>query len=508
MRALIELRNVDVTLRGHRALEGVSWSLRHGEHWAVLGANGAGKSTLLQVVCGHLWPDGGREQRAYRFDGEESTSPVDGRRRTAIVSAERQARYSWYEWRLTGRDVVLTGFFDSDLLNQPPTPEQERRADALIEQLGIGNLARRAVRQMSQGELRKVLIARALVGQPRVLALDEVCAGLDVRSRGDVLGMLERAALAGAQLVLTSHRPEELPGCLTHVLCLARGRVAWQGRREDLPTGVARSLGAIEGASPHPISSLPTSKPMHRDGREPLIRIVRADISLEGGRALRDVNWEVCAGEHWMVVGPNGAGKSSLLRLILGDLHPVYGGEVRRFGLGERSSIWEARRQIGYVAAELQDRYRRAITVREVVASGFESSVGLVGQVSPERWDRVDVVISELGLSDLAGRPFERLSYGQKRRALLARALVHRPRLLLLGEPFDGLDATSRREFTDHIQRAALEGATVVLVSHHETDAMPIISHRLVLRDGSVVAREHKRHAPEPEAADVRRAKG
>src|SRR5262249_40941136 len=153
---------------------------RTGEHWAVLGRNGSGKSTLLKLIRGELWPaPGGAGRRVYALNGEEQSSAVGIKEQFALVSPELQMRYRQQEWTLTATQVVQSGFGGGDYVYRKLTPEQIDRVLALSRQLALDPLLARNVQTLSSGELRKVLIARALVASPRVLVCDEICDGLD-----------------------------------------------------------------------------------------------------------------------------------------------------------------------------------------------------------------------------------------------------------------------------------------------------------------------------------------
>jgi ABC-type molybdenum transport system ATPase subunit/photorepair protein PhrA len=152
------------------------------------------------------------------------------------------------------------------------------------------------------------------------------------------------------------------------------------------------------------------------------------------------------------VTGPNGCGKSTFLKLLLGELHPALGGTIHRFGETRRHTLWEIRARVGYVGPDLQTAYRDDLTVREVAASGWFASIGLMDTVTPAQWRRVDEVLEQFHLRELAKSNFLRLSYGQRRRVLLARAVVHRPQVLLLDEPLDGLDGN----WVSHVGRLLL----------------------------------------------------
>src|SRR5262245_19275794 len=126
--ALISLRDVAVHLEGSRVLSGITWALRPGQHWRVRGANGSGKSTFLRLLRGEVWPAPGEGERIYRLDGSAQMTAIEVRRHIALVSPEFQERYLQQEWRLTGRDVIHTGFAQTDMLYVRLTREQKRQA--------------------------------------------------------------------------------------------------------------------------------------------------------------------------------------------------------------------------------------------------------------------------------------------------------------------------------------------------------------------------------------------
>ena len=199
---------------------------------------------------------------------------------------------------------------------------------------------------------------------------------------------------------------------------------------------------------------------------------------------LDGLNWTVRRGEHWAVVGPNGSGKSTLLSLITGDNLQVYANEVYLFGKrrGEGESIWDIRRRIGVVSPELQLRYRKPVSVREVVLSGFFDSIGLYRRPDPEQEAIADRWLEILGMAERAERPFTRLSYGEKRLALIVRAMVKSPELLILDEPCQGLDRANREMVLALMEGIGEQTTTgLIYITHHEEEMIPCIDHILRL---------------------------
>lgn len=219
------------------------------------------------------------------------------------------------------------------------------------------------------------------------------------------------------------------------------------------------------------------------------------DVSIRRGRTeiLRGVNWTVRAGEHWAVLGGNGSGKTTLLTVAAGYLWPTEGTvEVlgRRFG---RTDLRELRKSIGFVSAALADRLaavRPHDDARTVTVSGRYASLGVYTEPKAADWERADALLARFGCHSLADRPYATLSQGEKQRVLLARAWMADPALLVLDEPCTGLDVSARELLLAGLARAAAEDVrpTVIYVTHHVEEILPLFSHTLVLREGQVVA--------------------
>ncbi|HLF11656.1 MAG TPA: ATP-binding cassette domain-containing protein, partial [Gammaproteobacteria bacterium] len=221
-----------------------------------------------------------------------------------------------------------------------------------------------------------------------------------------------------------------------------------------------------------------------------LIQIEHADVWLGARHVLHDITWRLDRQQHWLISGGNGAGKSSFLRLLHGQLRPALGSQVRWPALGDPRDVWTLRRQVAWLSPELQAAYRYPTTVRACVASGFESSIGLTRKPTAAEAARVEHLLEQFELIELAERKLATLSYGQARRALIARALVNQPRILLLDEPWEGLDQPIAALLNERLGTIVAEGTQLVCASHLAT-YREMFTHELVLDRGRIVdARE------------------
>jgi len=493
---LVALRQVDLSIAGRRVLEAVDWRVQRGERWGVIGANGSGKTSLLKLIAGELWPAPGRGTRRYDFGAGPLRDAVEARQRVTLIGHELQNRYARSSWNFRAIDVVRSGLTRTDIPRRNPAPADVERARALLAAFGLAALAERRFLTLSRGEQRRVLIARSFAFEPSLLLLDEPTSGLDRAARAALDATL--AALGPETTILCSgHTVADLPGVVEDVIALAEGRIAERldGPARTSPRTVARARSrraspAIPRAAADRRSQSGGRLPSGRDAAPtgaPLIVVRDANVYLDGRPVLVDLSWQLAAGEHWLVTGPNGAGKSTFLRLLHGQLRPAVGGTIRWPALGDPRNVWELRRRIGFVSAELQAAYRYPTTVRDCVASGFESSHGLTRRLATAERERVDRLLERFELEPLAERLLASLSYGQMHRALLARTLATEPRVLLLDEPWEGLDDATRELVRERLREAVEAGTQIVCISHVDHAALEL-THALEIEGGRSVS--------------------
>lgn len=219
----------------------------------------------------------------------------------------------------------------------------------------------------------------------------------------------------------------------------------------------------------------------------------------KGGRMiLKNINWHVAKGEQWALLGLNGSGKTSLLKMILGYEWPNRGGKVTVFGQTYgQTYIPDIRKSIGWVSSSFDERYlaRPNDTVLEVVLSGKHASIGLYEEVTEEDIEEAKKCLSILEIESFENEPFRILSQGEKRKTMIARALIAKPKLLILDEPCNGLDIYTREKLLSTIERLNKEkdGPTVIYVTHYIEELVPSINSVLLLHNGQVVAQGEKK---------------
>ena len=227
------------------------------------------------------------------------------------------------------------------------------------------------------------------------------------------------------------------------------------------------------------------------------IELENATVLLGGRPALRDASFSLETGEHACILGPNGSGKSTIVRLISGDLFPLYRepAAVRLFGQ-DRWDLFDLRNRLGIVSDTLQAwQASGGETVRDTILSGFFGGLGLPLRGSPERWmeKKAEEAARILGVDGLLSRRAGEISSGQMRRVLVARALVHDPQTLLLDEPFTSLDIGARHHFSERMQDLAGRGHAIILVTHELAEIPPEMDRVILVKEGRILADGSKR---------------
>lgn len=222
-----------------------------------------------------------------------------------------------------------------------------------------------------------------------------------------------------------------------------------------------------------------------------IILIEHATVRREGVPILDDVSFSVKEGEHVAVIGANGAGKSTLVQVISEEVHPLYNPSTKRLLFGkERWQVSELRKKLGIVSQSLQWMCNSSDKGFDIVVSGFFSSIGLDfhHHVTEEETEKASLAMERTGCLALRDKQMNRMSSGEARRVLLARACVHDPSVLLLDEAAGALDFPSRAQYRQIVRTFAREGKTIVLVTHELSEIIPEIDRVVVMRQGKIIA--------------------
>ncbi|KZN14194.1 molybdate ABC transporter ATP-binding protein ModF [Marinomonas sp. TW1] len=468
----IQLEKATVNFDDRFTLSEIDWTIEQNQHWVITGTNGSGKSALAAVLAGV----GDIE------NGTISNLPT----KVGLVSFEAQAELIAKELKKDDADimdVIAIGTpVEEMIFDHCQDPEL---AKTLVDKFGLTPLLDRAFRKLSTGETRKVMLIRALSSKPDLLILDEPFDGLDV----DTLAMLQ-AHLASiidtTPMVLVLNRFDEMPDFITHIAYVDHGRLALTVDKNDenafneLYQLLHLKTTDLSVPEADPANTLPALDPS-----QPLVKLNQATIKYGETVIVDKLDWTIEKGQHWQLSGPNGSGKTGVLSLITGDHPQCYVNDIFVFGFqrGNGESIWQIKQFIGYVSTALQWEYRVSTSCRNVIISGFYDSIGMYTKSSDKQKKIADQWLTLLGMNDRADQPFNKLSYGDQRLLLIARAMVKHPPLLILDEPCLGLDDMNRQLVLALIEKICQGSETTVLyVNHHTEDRINGIENYLGLK--------------------------
>lgn len=430
--------------------EPVNLQIWPGEQVAIVGPNASGKSRLVDIFTGR-YPLLGTNEVHYHFEGSPHRYVSDNIRVLTFRDSYGDSDSTYYlqqRW------------------NQHDIDESTPKVDG------------RYIISLSSGELRKYQLQRALASSPRLLILDSPFIGLDPKARQQLRDTLsDLIQKQGLQVILILTRNSDIPEFITKVI------------RIDPPPVPSRDGGEPSGLPSNTCAQpLPSLRGRVVGGSfgcgAPVLRFSHITIRYGQRTILRDLSWTVHRGEHWALEGANGSGKSTLLSLVCADNPQAYACDIELFGRrrGTGESIWDIKRHIGYVSPEMHRAYMRDLPAIDIVASGLNDSVGLYVRPRPEQRETCLLWMRRFGIEHLAERTFLRISSGEQRLCLLARAFVKSPDVLILDEPFHGLDDPNRLLATRIIEDYCADPAiTLIIVSHYADELPRGITHHLRL---------------------------
>ena len=449
------------------------WTLHTGQTWAVVGSVGSGKSTFAEVLLGRFALRGGIAK--WPLVQPPAQFPAEVVKLVGFKEESRLFSYRshYYQERFNFSDPLDDITLGAFLRTGVAADDETVRATA--DRLGVGSLLEKSFLTLSNGQVRRARIARALLTQPQLLVLDDPFMGLDVAGRTEVEKLLGDLVNSGTRLLLIC-RPEAVPGWATHVLELDAMAVRWSGKIEDWvrPNNEPRSAAFLRNAA--------------QQHSAPVIELENVTVKYGAVTALENVSWTARTGDRWALLGPNGSGKTTLLSLVCGDHPQAYGNAVRVFGRqrGTGESIWDVKKRLGLVSPELHLYFTLPMTAREAAGTGFYDVVA-PRRLTAEQGALVERFFREFHLADVLNEPFARLSTGQQRLVLLVRAMVKSPELLILDEPFQGLDESHRVVVKSWLDANLRPDQTLVFVTHHLDELPACVDRVLELERGRVV---------------------
>ena len=463
-----------------RLAQPVSLDFLAGEHIAIVGPNGSGKSLLVDMLTGKYPLREG--ELAYDFSPSTTKTVYDNIKYIAFrdtygsVDANYyyQQRWNTHDQEDTPEVRDLLGEVKNDVLTQQ-----------LFELFRIEPMLDKKIILLSSGELRKFQLAKTLLTAPRILIMDNPFIGLDASTRELLFNLLNGLAhMDSLQIILILSMMDDIPSFITHVVPVDNMIVGEKMEREMYMQAFHMQdfVAPMENLQQR-ILDLPYGNTSYTS--EEVIKLNKVSIRYDDRTILKELDWTILRGEKWALSGENGAGKSTLLSLVCADNPQSYACDISLFGRkrGTGESIWEIKKHIGYVSPEMHRAYLKNLPAIEIVASGLHDSIGLYRRPREEQMAVCEWWMDIFGISALRDKPFLQLSSGEQRLALLARAFVKDPELLILDEPLHGLDTYNRRRVKKIIEAFCYRrDKTMIMVTHYENELPGTITNHLYLK--------------------------
>lgn len=478
---MIELKNVGVVIGSKKVFDDISFVVNAGEQIAIVGPSGSGKTSLLRLLSGQLGHRGSLlvsdnlsiafVEQQHRFKNLSNTSSFYYQQRFNASDAE---------------DAVTVEDYINEQCAQYGKTVQDEEVKQLLKKLHIPELFDRRLIQLSNGENKRLQIAKSLLSGPKVLLLDNPYLGLDVEARAVLTNILEGLTFEGIEVVMTISQ-RTLPSFITHVLMLDGDGNVVKKTTEEFSSHKG-SQQKQELAIDKELLQRLTAEDEAEDF-DTIISMNNVHVAYGGKDILKDINWAVKRGDKWALSGANGAGKSTLLSLINADNPQAYANEIylfeKRRGRGE--SIWDIKRKIGYVSPELHLFFESSSTIFSVVASGLFDTIGLFRVLNEEQAQKANDWMQLLQIENYANQLLINLPLGMQRLALLARALIKNPPLLLLDEPAQGLDDQQAALFKNIIEQICEHSnQTLIYVSHYKEEVPSSVRKFIHLENGKI----------------------
>lgn len=473
---VFSLQGAVLERNGTLLIDGINWEVQTGSCWWICGANGSGKTTLLEALTGQHRLAEGLMLLPDEMPFEHFISSVALVRRDFSLNHLFNRSASFYQQRYFSLGIEETPLVIDFMATETGISEEVIRSAA--GDFHADKLLDKHIVSLSTGEGRRILLLMLWLANKKIICFDDPYAGLDLHGRQLVNHTLENLAAKQVTILVTGTDTQP-PEYVDHVLYIRDCKIAYCGKAvefrldgmdSEFTKGNFTLANHVEDACSYSFHVA--------------VRMDNITIRYDEKIIQENFSWKIIRGEKWLLTGANGSGKSTLMSLIYGDNPMAYAYELvifdRTRGSGE--TIWDVKRPMGYFSSELQQFFPRSMTLFEAVLTGFSDHLVVRDDLSGEHYRQADELIEAAGIVALKETLLFRLSFSQCRLALVCRALVKHPPLVILDEPCQGLDRKTTA-IVNRLTEAVCgdEKKTLIYVTHL-ADAIPgIINRRLDL---------------------------
>ena len=447
------------------------WKINHQESWAIIGNIGVGKTMLLKIIADieYLPIVNGSILFSEKLskDDIEYISFSDEKKWINRANFYYQQRYytSFTEDEISVQDFLQ--------LNNLSATEKEK-TNHLLNKYSLFSLLGVPFIQLSNGQKNKCILIKALQSNKKLFLLDNPFIGIDAKSRVEIFSLID-TLISEQKKVIYSTNYLVFSDSTTHILSLQKNSVYTFYKKEDFNTSRLKE----DFKKTEKQNFIPSVE---------IIELKNVTIAYNNKPILENINWTVYKGEKWMVYGVNGSGKSSLMSLLYAD-HPLaYKNEIYLFNEPRKTqSIWEIKAKIGYLSAEFHLHFNEPLTVLQTIGTGFTDTLSLQKSLTEIQLKQIENILTELNILHLQNRYFLNLSFGEQRLVLFARALIKQPDLLILDEPYQGLDQDAILLCNKYLDKHLSSEQTLIFTSHYKEEIPNCVYKELYLLNGKIV---------------------
>ncbi len=440
----------------HNELQIDEWQTAPGESWCILGANDSGIDGLASLLSGKL----------IDFSADILQLPK------ALEILSFQVQQDVFEEELRNDDTDFMDKMDPGTLVCEFLPDYQNQLP-LLEAFGMSHCLQVGYRQLSSGQSRKVLFLQKLASGATTLVIQNPYDGLDERSCNELNLAMQQLSDRNIALILLVNSAGDIPAWCTNLALVTSGRMTLVENRDQM-----KLLPKVHKDAGHPASAPITedsteSATTRHSQKNELIYLKDGFASYGDKKLFSGLDLKIFTGDHTLITGPNGCGKSTLLDIITGDSPKCYANNLRIFGKkrGSGESIWEIKQNMGIISPALHREHRIPGSALQVVLSGLFDSIGLYSKVSSTEIKIATRWLAWLSLEEKSNIPFRRLTFAEQRLVLIGRALIKRPKLLILDEATQGLDDVHRNSLLDLLEDVADKKiSTIIFVSHRKDE--------------------------------------
>jgi len=340
--------------------------------------------------------------------------------------------------------------------------------EEIHDRIEVDKIGNRRLRSMSSGEQKKALLAYCLSKDPDYIILDNPFDNLDIASQRSLGGLLKNAREQASLIQIINRKTDVLPFITNAVIVDDKNKITYYQNVEKYLTQQKNESIIFPNDVPKPLHDYVIKS-------SELVAFNKVNVSYNERPIIRDISWIINAGEFWQLIGPNGSGKSTMLTMITGDNPKGYGQDMTLFGMkkGTGETVWDIKQNVGYFTPSMTDLFSKQHTLQSMIVSGLFDSIGLYVIPAEAHLQLANEWLQLIEMYELRNISFSKLSLGQQRLALIARAMIKHPPLLILDEPTSGLDDYHVSLVTSLINKIAAESRTAILyVSHRREEGL------------------------------------